>query len=195
MQPNCIKSDGKKPSRIMPGYASFKMQKIFETKRLALRKITPDDIDGLLELFEDPEAMKYLSGTKNRDATKEWIFLVLESYQKNHFGPWAVIRKDTNEFLGYCGLYMQENVDGINEIEILYGLIRRYWAQGYASEAALGVYGYGKKELKLKRFISLIAPGNIRSAKLAGKIGMRLEKVTDMWGEEYQVYSISEIVS
>ncbi len=92
-----------------------------------------------------PPPMKYLPGTKNRDATKEWIFLVLESYQKNNFGPWAVIRKSTKDFLGYCGLYMQEKVDGTDEIEILYGLIRRYWAHGYASEAALGVYEHGKK--------------------------------------------------
>jgi RimJ/RimL family protein N-acetyltransferase len=40
------------------------MRKIFETKRLFLRKLTPNDVDALLEFFADADAMKYLSATR-----------------------------------------------------------------------------------------------------------------------------------
>ena len=39
-------------------------------------------------------------------------------------------------FIGYCGLHLQKNVDGTDEIEIGYGLLRKYWGQGFATEAA-----------------------------------------------------------
>ena len=166
------------------------MQNILETNRLILRVITKEDTDHLLALFSDSEAMKYFPGTKDWNETEEWISLVLESYRKNNFGPWAVIQEELNEFIGYCGFYFQKNVDGIDEIEILYGFIRKYWDNGYATEAARGVYQYGQNELKLKRFISLVAPGNIRASRVAEKIGMRLEKEASMWGKQYLVYSI-----
>jgi ribosomal-protein-alanine N-acetyltransferase len=166
------------------------MQKIIETNRLILRELTENDADDLFKFFGDPEAMKYLPGTKNLNEIEEWLSLVFQSYQNMHFGPWAVILKGSNEFLGYCGLYLQKNVDGKDEVEILYGLIRRYWGVGYATEAAIGVYEYGKTELKLRRFISLVAPDNLRSSNVVKKVGMKLEKETRRWGRQYHKYSI-----
>ena len=166
------------------------MKKIFETNRLILRELSQNDVDGLFELFSNHEAMRYLPGTKSRNEVMQWLALAFESYQTMNFGPLAVISKKANEFLGYCGLYRQKDVDGKDEIEILYGLIRRYWGMGYATEAAIGVYQYGKAELKLSSFISLIAPGNLRSMKVAKSVGMKFEKEIQMWGNQYHMYSI-----
>jgi len=159
-----------------------------ETKRLILRPISKDDIDSLFELFNDVETTKYLQGTKTRVQVKEWISLVLDSYLKHQFGPWAVVSKNSNDFIGYCGLYLQKDVDGADEIEILYGLIKRFWKKGYAAEAAEKVYEYGKNNLKIKRFISIIHPENINSVKAAGKIGMTFEKEAVVWGKQYRIY-------
>jgi len=161
-----------------------------ETKRLILRPISEDDINSLFELFNDAETTNYLQGTKTREEVKDWIFLVLNSYSKHPFGPWAVISKSSNEFLGYCGLYLQKDVDGADEIEILYGLIKRFWNKGYAIEAAKKVYEYGKNDLKISRFISIIHPNNTNSAKVAKKIGMTFEKQARVWGKDYRIYAI-----
>jgi RimJ/RimL family protein N-acetyltransferase len=167
------------------------MRKILETNRLILRELTRNDADDLFEFFGDPEAMKYLPGTtKSRNEIEEWLSLVFQSYQNMHFGPWAIILKESNEFLGYCGLTLQKNVDGKDEVEILYGLIRQYWGMGYATEAAIGVYKYGKTELKLSRFIALVEPGNLRSSNVVKKVCMKLEKETRRWGRQYHKYSI-----
>jgi RimJ/RimL family protein N-acetyltransferase len=166
------------------------MRKIFETSRLILRELTQNDAENLFKFFGDPEAMRYFPGTKNQNEIEEWLSLVFQSYQNMHFGPWAVILKESNEFLGYCGLTLQKNVNDKDEVEILYGLIRQYWGMGYATEAAIGVYEYGKTELKLRRFISLVLPGNLRSSNVVKKVGMKLEKETRMWGRQYHQYSI-----
>lgn len=167
------------------------MEKVLETNRLILRTFTPNDIEVLFELFSDSEVMKHLPGIKSREEIEEWIRLVLKSYRDKGFGPWALICKESKQLLGYCGLYIQQNVDGKNEIEILYGLIRRYWNKGYATEAARAVYEYGKNQLKLNRFISLIARDNLRSVNVAEKIGMKLEKEIHMWGKQYLLFSKS----
>jgi len=159
-----------------------------ETDRLILRPISEDDIDNLLEFFTDPETIKYLQGRKTREQVKEWISLVLDSYRKYQFGPFAVINKNSNDFLGYCGLYLQKDVGGADEIEILYGLIKRFWNKGYATEAAKKVYEYGKNDLKIDRFISIIHPDNVNSVKVSEKIGMKFEKAAFVWGKQYNIY-------
>lgn len=166
------------------------MHKIFETKRLFLRKLTPRDIDSLVDFFTDADARRYLPATKDIDGIKDWISLVQKSYDHNGYGPWAVIRRSSNQFLGYCGLYLQEDIDGNDEIEILYGLIRKSWGKGYATEAAMGVYEYGKNRLNLNRFVSLIEPDNSRSINVAEKIGMKLRNQINRWGRNISVYSI-----
>lgn len=166
------------------------MRKIVETKRLFLRELTPNDVDALVNFFTDADAMRYLPATKDINGVKEWISLVQKSYDHYGYGPWALIHKFSDQFLGYCGLYLQEDVDGNDEIEILYGLIRKNWGKGYATEAAIGVYEYGKNMLDLNRFVSLIEPENIRSIKVAEKIGMEPRDTINRWGRNYRVYLI-----
>lgn len=161
-----------------------------ETERLILRPISKDDTECLFEFFNDPEAMKYLPGTKTREQVKDWIFLVLNSYYSHHYGPLAVMSKEPHDFMGYCGLYLQKDVDGEDEVEILYGLIRQFWKKGYAMEAAKRVYEYGKNDLKIDRFISIIDPDNVSSANVAEKIGMTFEKEAIVWGKRYYIYTI-----
>ena len=164
-----------------------------ETDRLFLRELTKNDISYLIDFFDDIEATKYLQGTKTLDEIKDWLSLVFHSYEQNGFGPLAIISKNENQFLGYCGLYLQNDVDGSDEIEILYGLINRYWGNGYAAEAAKKIHTFGKTELGIHRFISLIDPDNIRSSKVALKIGMTFEKECIIWNKNHHVYTIESI--
>ena len=112
------------------------MKAMFETNRLLLRRLTLDDVDNLLGIFSDPEAMRYYPATKSRKETIEWIDWNLKSYSEYGFGLWAVIRKDTSTFAGQCGLIMQRNVDGRDEVEIGYSFLREQWNSGFATEAA-----------------------------------------------------------
>src|ERR1700730_15408171 len=100
------------------------MKNILATDRLLLRRLTMDDVDNLLGIFSDPEAMRYYPATKGRKETIEWIYWNLKSYSEDGFGLWAVSRKDTSNFADQCGLILQRNVDGCDEVEIGYSFLR-----------------------------------------------------------------------
>ena len=59
---------------------------VLETARLALRELTADDVDGLLEIFGDPEAMWAYPSTKSRAETERWVRWAESSYADNGWG-------------------------------------------------------------------------------------------------------------
>ena len=53
---------------------------------------------------------------------------------------------------------------------------KKYWGKGYATEMAQALKEYAFGQLGLTRIIALINPENVASAKVAQRIGMKLEK-------------------
>ena len=105
-------------------------QVVIQTNRLYLRPMTHDDADDLMALFSDPVAMAYFPGTKTRLETMTWIDTVLNRYETDGYGFYACLLIDNHRFIGYSGPLLQRDVDGRDEIEIGYGLLRRYWHHG-----------------------------------------------------------------
>ena len=165
--------------------------RILETERLVLRLMDMNDVNNLLGIFSDPEAMRFYPSTKDETATRTWIQKQLDSYQKHGHGLWIATMKETGEFAGQCGLVEQE-VDGRSEIEIGYLFLRCLWGRGLATEAAQSCRNYGFSHFGYKRLVSLIDPGNIASRRVAEKIGMTLEKQIIKWNKPICVYVISK---
>ncbi|WP_243355243.1 GNAT family N-acetyltransferase [Bacillus litorisediminis] len=163
---------------------------ILITDRLKLREMTKNDVQNLMEIFSDPVAMKYYPSTKDEKETMSWIEWTLNNYKNYGVGLWIVEHKETGQFLGQCGIVPQE-VDGKIEMEIGYLFVRREWGKGYATEAAAACKKYGFEKLNLKKIISLPDVNNKPSAKVAERIGMKVEKTIHKWGKEVLVYSIT----
>ncbi|HKY22480.1 MAG TPA: GNAT family N-acetyltransferase [Vicinamibacterales bacterium] len=167
------------------------MKAVLETERLLLRHVTIDDVDDLLGIFSDPETMRYYAATRDRVATIQWIDRIVKSYSEYGFGPWAVVRKDTAQFVGHCGVILQRDVAGCDELEIGYAVQREQWNLGFATEAAIGCRNFGFTDLDRRHLVSLIDPGNVASKRVAEKVGMSLEKEIDRWGKRIRVYGIA----
>ena len=163
-------------------------QILIQTDRLSLRPITQDDADDLMDLFSDPVAMAYFPNIKSRQETMVWIDSVLNRYQTDGYGFYACILKDSGLFIGYSGPLLQRNVDGRDEIEIGYGLIRKYWHHGYATEAAKACMDYAFDHLGAKRIISLIRPENQASVRVAQRNNLTVEKNVSRFGYNHLVY-------
>ncbi|MDJ0688643.1 MAG: GNAT family N-acetyltransferase [Xenococcaceae cyanobacterium MO_188.B32] len=162
-----------------------------KTPRLNLRYFTPNDLDILTPIFADPEVMHYsISGVKTRSQTEEFINRRLSQYQKYNFGLYAIVHQANQELIGYCGLLVW-NFETGEEIEIGYRLARAYWGQGLATEAAIAVRDYAWKQLNINRLICIIDPDNIRSIRVAKKLGMNYEKDTVIENINVSIYSIS----
>lgn len=160
------------------------------TERLYLRRITDDDADELLRLFGDPVATRFLHGTRDREEVLEWIGEVNMRYRRDGFSFYACIEKARHVLVGYCGLVLQKDVDGRDEKEVGYGLIRKYWSRGYAAEAAVACRDYGFETLGFDRVISLVRPENHASGKVARRNGMVVEKTVMRWGFLHHVYAV-----
>jgi RimJ/RimL family protein N-acetyltransferase len=168
----------------------LKPKTVFETGRLILRFLRETDSDDLQLLFGDPVAMRYFPSVKNDDETREWILTNVRNYTQHGFGLYACMRKEDDRLIGYCGFIPQDDVNGRNEIEIGYGLIRSYWGHGYATEAAIACKKYGFETLKFHRLISLIRPENTASKKVALRNGMKRETDVLRWKYLHNVYSV-----
>ena len=162
---------------------------ILETDRLRLREIRMEDLDDLLATWGNPEAMRLFPQTLDRDGMRAWIERNLARYRDAGHGIWAVLRKSDGQFLGDCGLVLQD-VDGVEELEVGYHLDPRFWGQGYATEAARACLGYARMTLGRTRNISMIRPENLASRRVAERNGLRPERELFWRGYTHVIHAI-----
>ena len=155
---------------------------ILETKRLYLREITQSAYEDLSKILQDEETMYAYEGAFSDQEVQEWLDRQIERYKKWGFGLWAVILKETGDFIGQCGLTMQPWKDQ-EVLEIGYLFQRTHWHKGYATEAAKACKKYAFEILKAPEVCSIIRDTNIPSQKVALRNGMH---PTDHWTKHYK---------
>ena len=101
-----------------------------ETKRLVLRRFTPEDIPAIYEIFSDPEVNRFLPWppVSSMDEAREFYQAHYgQAYQKPAGYYYAICRKGDNVPIGYMGLGVKE------PYELGYGLRRESWGMGYVT--------------------------------------------------------------
>jgi RimJ/RimL family protein N-acetyltransferase len=150
---------------------------VIETERLVLRELTADDVDGLLEIFGDPAAMWAYPSTKDRAQTEAWIRWAMDSYARNGWGLWAVVRRADGRFLGDTGPMVQP-VEGELVPELGYHIVRAEWGNGYATEAALASRDWFFANTQQDRLVSIVWPPNVASRRVAERVHARMRLFT-----------------
>jgi RimJ/RimL family protein N-acetyltransferase len=145
------------------------------TKRLLLRHFAMDDADAMLAVFGDAEVMRFGNGPQTLEWVQGWLARHMTHYERLGYGPYAVVERESNKVIGYCGLFHFPDVNGQPEVEIGYRLRRSSWGMGYATEAARAVMNHAFDSLSLERLIAIIDPGNTASIHVAQKLGMHYE--------------------
>ena len=116
---------------------------IAETPRLFLRHFCENNLEDLAPILADPEVMKFsLKGVKNKEETKVFIQKIISDYKTKGYSLYAVIHREKEQLIGYCGLFFWSSISGKEEVEIGYRLDPNYWGQGLATEAAIAVRDY-----------------------------------------------------
>jgi RimJ/RimL family protein N-acetyltransferase len=156
---------------------------VIETERLLLRKPALEDAQAALELLTDPVAMEFLGGV-HPDAASDPEHVVrrwLGRWDGNDCGPFSVVRLEDGRWLGRTGVLVWDartwthttfTEAGENaQPELGWALVREHWGQGYATEAALAVRAWAYAEREFARLISLIEAANVRSQRVAERLG------------------------
>lgn len=151
--------------------------KILETERLLLRQFSTDDADFILRLLNEPSFIQNIGdrGVRTLEDARSYILRVpIASYEKNGFGLYLVILKESGASIGMCGLIRRE---ALEDVDIGYAFLPEYWSKGYAVEAALAAKEYARDVIGLKRLVAITDPENQASIRVLEKIGLRFEKM------------------
>ncbi len=155
---------------------------ILETERLYLREMKQSDFNSLCKIMQDKETMYAYEGAFSDTEVQEWLDRQIFRYQKWGFGLWAIIRKETDEMIGQCGLTMQPWKDR-EVLEIGYLFQRLFWHKGYAVEAAKACKKYAFEVLNADEVCSIIRDTNTASQNVAIRNGMI---AVDSWTKHYR---------
>ena len=164
---------------------------VIETQRLILRELTQDDFDDLCSLISNPITMSHYEKQYDLDGCRRWLDWCINSYKKNGFGLWAMILKENNQFIGDCGLSIQ-NIDGLLLPEVGYHIKHEYWRNGYGKEAGKAVIAWAFKNTKYESLYSYMTKDNIASYSTAISLGMKKIKEYKSGNEELLVYKINK---
>ena len=162
-----------------------------ETERLILREITQDDFDNWYAILSDAETMKHYPAPYDAAGVQRWVDWTLNNYKQYGFGLWAVTLKANDEFIGDCGITMQ-NIHGQQLPEIGYHIHKSHWRKGYASEAARKCMEYAFETLRFPAVYSYMTSTNAASYGVALKNGMQfVEEYEDDGHEMTRVYAMT----
>lgn len=169
-----------------------------ETPRLLLRELVPDDAPGMFALDSDPAVLRYLH-TKPQTAVAESaavIELVRTQYAENGIGRWAVVLKNSGEFVGWCGMKLvRDTVNGHTDFyDLGYRLLQKHWAKGYGYEAARACLDYAFGPLGLSTLYGIAMTGNAGSRRILEKLGFQLVNFFEEHGEELVWYRLDRPV-
>jgi ribosomal-protein-alanine N-acetyltransferase len=159
---------------------------ICETRRLLLREFTMNDLEALTAMHLDPEVCRFI-GLRTPEQTRNGLCEWIAAYRSLGFAKWAVVLRETGEFIGRCGMTFEE-YEGVSEPELGWTFARAHWGHGYATEVAAAAMNHWFDGLKFRRIISLIDPQNVASERVAVRIGMSFDRQVQWKGKPTNLY-------
>jgi RimJ/RimL family protein N-acetyltransferase len=161
-----------------------------ETERLWLGPWSDADLENARPIFTDPDVMRYINGglALPDDEIRRSIARQQNYFNARGFCLWKLLLKPEGRFIGFCGL-QPIDLDGANEIEIGWRLVKEEWGHGLASEAAAEALRDAVSRARLSRVIAMAMPGNRASLRVMEKLGMKFERATHKGGFDVVVYA------
>lgn len=157
-----------------------------QTERLVMRGFREDDLDAWAGICADGEVTRWVGepdGLSRQDAWRLMAYLV-GHWELRGFGQWALVERDTGDLIGRTGLLQPEEWPGL---EVGWLVARSRWGLGYAPEAGQATLDWAHATLGADHAISLIEPDNERSARVAEKLGMKVEGRTRLVNGKHEV--------
>ena len=160
---------------------------VLETDRLHLRQLSSEDAGFVLELLNEPSFIRNIGdrGVRTMEGANSYILNgPVASYAKNGFGLYLVKLKETAESIGMCGLIKR---DILEDVDIGYAYLPRFWSKGYAVEAAQAIKEYAKNVVGLNRLVAIVDPENAGSIRVLEKIGLQFERMVRLAEDDIEL--------
>lgn len=143
--------------------------------RLILRPLQLSDAESMfLGWATDPDVTQYLSWKPHIsvDETKRIISYWMSNYPDPKFYVWGIQLKP-GPLIGTISIHSIH--DGFERGEVGYALMKRYWNQGYVTEALLTILTYAFEKVGFNRIEAHHAVDNPASGAVLLKAGFQSE--------------------
>ncbi len=156
---------------------------VIVTDRLELRPFTVCDAEGMFSTWACDDAVtRYLTWPSHGDVsvTRDVLSSWVPHYCEVDYYNWAVVLRDDRRLIG--NISVVKIMPEVCSFQIGYCLGRKFWHNGYMSEALSAVIGFLFSEVGALRIEALHDVANGRSGKVMERCGMTREGVLRGYG-------------
>ena len=149
-----------------------------ETERLILRPHRLTDFDTYVEMWADPDVVRFIGGQPfDRENSWSRFLRTAGGWQLMGFGFFAIEEKETGLFVGEAGFHelhrdLDPSIEG--SLEAGWALMPTGQGWGYATEAMTAAIGWAESAFPGHRMTCIINPDNLPSVRVATRLGFSL---------------------
>jgi ribosomal-protein-alanine N-acetyltransferase len=152
----------------------------FQTERLQIRELTMSYVLDYHEWLSDPQVMKYVNGFEMSKSIENTTQKLSEAIQSASEIPrvmyfLAIVLKESQKLIGSVGGTVIKKGQEGGIMEIGYFLNRKYWKQGFASEATKAFVDYCFMNIDVHKITASCDTEHIQSQKVMLSCGMKKE--------------------
>lgn len=144
---------------------------ILETERLILRPTALEDFEPWCEMMADADTARFIGGVQTPSMAWRGVMSMAGAWQLTGVAMFSVIEKASSQWVGRLGPWQPHGWPGP---EVGWGLHRRAWGKGYATEGATAAMDYAFDVLGWDEVVHCIDPANAASQRVAQRLGSRL---------------------
>ncbi len=172
--------------------------------RLIFTPLELGDVDLAVELWTDPEVVRYIEEVSTEAEIRQEMPDVIKRGGNGAIGEWCIADRETGEKFGSAYLLpMPTEEDDIvyglldmgqmpdADIEVGYFLKRSAWGQGYATEICKRMLQFAFQEALLSKVVASVDASNVASRNVLEKSGLLYAGRTLCWGKDSPIYKIT----
>ena len=147
-----------------------------ETSRLVLRELRDDDAPAIHAYASDAEVVRYLDwGPNTPEDTAQFLARARAARAAIPRTAYhlAIVLAASGRLIGGCRIEIRLVANEAGDLGYVLG--RPHWGQGYATEAIRALVAFGFETVALHRIWATCDIGNVASARVLEKLGMRRE--------------------
>ncbi|WP_310992789.1 GNAT family N-acetyltransferase [Aequorivita marina] len=167
-----------------------------ETERLLMRDLMQEDAEAMFEMDSDADVHTYLGNNPiaSLDEAKGYIAAVQKQYKEHGIGRWAVVEKESGDFVGWSGFKLiTEVVNGrTGYYDLGYRFLKKRWGRGYASETAIASLNYGFNKLNFNEVVGIADVEHTASNRILKKVGLLKRNTFEYDGTLHNFYSLTK---
>lgn len=160
---------------------------LIKTERLILRRaLMQDAVDMFQNWANDPQVTKYLTWPPHKElqVTKNIIKQWIQNYDAPDYYQWMIVPKDSNAPIGSVSVVRYDSDSDTAEIGYCIG--KKWWNQGFTTEALQAVIRYLFEKAKISSIEARHDINNPASGAVMRKCGMTLQEIAPNTGRNNQ---------